>query len=411
MNGAESNAPEPVPLGASPAERADPFPVLAALQREAPVHLVRCPDGMDRWLVSRYQDVVAVLTDPVFSSDLSAMAPPETPSAVTEVRGEGSRVRTTMINQDPPEHTRLRREVALGIVPSLIDGVLPSARRVAEELADAVSRTGRCDLVSEFCRPFSFAVICQLLGLPAVGPDRFFAAAEAIGSLDGTPEGAARTRSAIGSMHEYFAEAVAAKRVNPAHDAISALLSVQRRNRRLSDDEISSTCLLMFFNGLDVVADLIANGMLALLAHPDQLAALRADPGLLPRTVEELLRYDGPVNPGIWRYARSDAEIGGVRIPRGACVLVAIAAANRDPDVFPDPHRLDLIRTRNPQLAFGHGAHYCFGARLARAEAEIGIGTLIGRFSGISLAVRREDLRWRESVGRGLVELPVLLGQ
>lgn len=381
------------------------------VQAAAPVHLVRCPDGLDRWLVTRYEDVVAVLTDPTFSSDMSTMARPESSSTVTEVLGEGSRIHSMMISQDPPEHTRLRREVSLAITPSLLDGLLPMIRRVAEELTDAVSAGGRHDLVSEFSRPLSLAVSCALLGAPRADADRFFAASEAIGSLDGTPDGAARTQRAIAAMHDYFAGLVAARRAgtHPGDDAVSALLAVQRRNGRLSDDELIATCFLLFFNGLDVVADLIANGVLALLTHPDQLAALRANPGLLPRAVEELLRYDGPVNPGMWRYARTDTEIGGVRIPRGACLIVAIAAANRDPAVFCEPRRLDLGRAHNPQLAFGHGLHYCFGARLARAQARIAIGTLIGRFPGISLAVGHDQLRWRESVGRGLVELPVLL--
>jgi cytochrome P450 len=214
--------------------------------------------------------------------------------------------------------------------------------------------------------------------------------------------------AAVGNIYRYFTGLVVSKRVTPGDDLMSALIAARDDEDRLSEDELVSAAWLTMIAGNENTVRGIVNGILALLSAPAALAHLRAHPGALPAAVEELLRYDGPAQTGIRRFALKDMTIGKVTIPAGDAVMIAIASANRDPERFADPDTLDLARTDNQHLAFGNGIHYCFGAPLARLEAEITIGTLLRRFPDLTPAVPVEELRWQLSVrSRDLVRLPV----
>jgi cytochrome P450 len=218
----------------------------------------------------------------------------------------------------------------------------------------------------------------------------------------------ARMTAARERMHGYLADLVATKRAHPADDLLTDLVGATDEGERLDKQELLAMTFLLLIAGYVTTVSLIGNGTLALLRHPDQLARLRADPALVPPAVEELLRFDGPVNPGLTRYAVEDVEIGGVRIPRGEMVLLSIAAADRDPDRFPDPDGLDVGSADPGHLAFGHGAHYCLGAPLARLEGQIAFTALLARLPDLALAVREDELEWSGGgVLRGLRKLPV----
>ncbi|MFD9737206.1 cytochrome P450 [Umezawaea sp. NPDC059074] len=385
----------------------DPFPRLRELRESGPVHVVRGRDGMDRWLVTRYDDVVRVLTDPRFSSSMGAM---RQRSTVTAALDDGSMPTATLITADPPEHTRLRREAGRAFRAARVDALRPLVRRTAEELLRALPDDDPVDLVTAFTKPLALRTICAFTGAPARYGDRFDEAATAINSLAADEAAVTATQRALASTYAYFHDLVEEKRQRPGDDYTSDLVRQNDERRVLSGGEVVSTCLLMFLNGFHTNAELLANGVLALLRDPGTRALVRADPASVPRLVEECLRHDGPVNPGMWRWAVEDVEIAGTTIPRGACVLVAVAAANRDPDVFPDPDEFDVRRAGRGHLAFGHGAHRCLGAALARAEAEIGIEVLLARRPRVALAVEPTSLRRRVSVLSGLRELPARLG-
>ncbi len=210
-------------------------------------------------------------------------------------------------------------------------------------------------------------------------------------------------------MWAYLEGLIAAKRTSPGDDLLSALVTARDDSGSLEEDELISMSFLLLVAGYVTTVNLIGTGIATLLTHPGQLKLLRDSPGLLPSAVEEFLRYDGPVNPGIVRFPTEDVEIGGVTIPRGATVLIATAIADRDPSRFPDPDQLDVARAENPHLAFGHGVHYCLGAPLARLEGEIAIGTVLRRLPSLALAVPYEDLRWQAASLRGPKTLPVVV--
>jgi cytochrome P450 len=208
-------------------------------------------------------------------------------------------------------------------------------------------------------------------------------------------------------MWGYLEALMAAKRAHPADDLLSALITARDEERRLEEDELIGMAFLLLVAGYITTVNLIGGGIAQLLAHPDQLKLLRDDPGLLPGAVEEFLRYDGPVNPGVIRFPTEDVEVAGETIPRGATVIVATAIADRDPTRFPDPDRLDVTRPPSPHLAFGHGAHYCLGAPLARLEGEVAIGTVLRRLRDLAPAVPLGDLRWHVASLRGPKAVPV----
>ncbi|MFJ1885540.1 cytochrome P450 [Streptomyces sp. NPDC088137] len=388
-----------------PAFVADPFPVYGQLREDGPVRRAVIAGGLEAWLVTRYEDGLAALSDPRLSSDVADASDPRLIERLPAT-DRGSVLRN-MLRTDPPDHTRLRRLVSKAFTARSVAELRPRVQEIADRLLDEIVSDGRADLVGGFALPLPVIVISELLGVPVTDRGDFQRWTDDLVLQGAEPPDPARTDEAWRHMHGYLTGLIGAKRARPGHDLLSALVAARDEERRLDEDELIAMAFLLLAAGYITTVNLIGSGIAALLAHPDQLRRLREDPALLPGAIEEFLRFDGPVNPGIARFAREDVTIAGVDIPRGATVLVASAIADRDPDHFPEPDRLDISRQDNAHLAFGHGIHYCLGAPLARLEGQIAIGTALRRLPGLALAVPPGELRWRPGGLRGPERLPV----
>ena len=387
---------------------ADPYPTFARLRAQRPV----CPVGsprFDSWLITRFDDARAALTDPRLSKDL--YGPDRHFLRIFGPNSEG--LNRNMLNSDPPEHTRLRRVVSQAFAPRRIEALRPRVATVVDSLLDKIVPRGEADLMRDFAIPLPMTVICELLGVPPADHDQVLDWTQVIRTSGSTRRPPEEERAAVqeaqARLHDYLTELVRAKRGDPADDIIGALVRAVDRDRTLSEAELVTTTFLLLFAGHQTTADFLGNAVLALLTHPEQLALLRSTPRLLPTAIEELLRFDGPLPVASPRITTEDVEYQGVRIPRGSIVGVAINAANHDPAHFADPDRLDLRRVRGPHLGFGHGVHYCLGVSLARMEALLALSALLRRLPGLRLAVPLAEVRRLPAASpfRGLLELPV----
>jgi cytochrome P450 len=384
-----------------PAVIADPYPFYARLRAAGPVYF----PPAEVWMVGRYADARQVLRDPRFGHSGAA--------GLEEGLGAGPLAESFarwMLFRNPPDHTRLRALVSQAFTPRTVAVMQGEIQRLVDELLDRVPAGQTFDLIAALAYPLPVLVVCALLGVPAADRDGLRQwSADLAGGLDSLgrndPQVIAAGNAAAAGLTDYFRGLVAERRRAPGEDLLSGLVAAREQGDRLSADELLATCVLLFFAGHETTVNLIGNGTLALLRHPDQLARLRADPELGPRAVEELLRYDGPVQR-IGRTLLADAEVGGRALPAGTTVLALVGAANRDPAAFDDPERLDVARADNRHLAFSAGAHYCVGAPLARLEAQLAITTLLRRLPGLRLET--EAPSWRPmAVLRGLRSLPV----
>lgn len=375
---------------------ADPYPVYAALREKGRVHRVHIPGSGDVWLVLGRDEVRAALTDPRLRNDIRH-------SATWDSDG-GNAIGLNMLQTDAPQHTRLRTLVAREFTAGRIETMRPRVQQIADGLLDALPSVGVTDLVADYALPLPLTVICELLGVP-VGDQHLFHtwSTELVAPSSPTAAGAA-----AGEMGAYFAALIAAKAGDPGPDLMSALVRASAAQDGLSAEELLGMAFLLLVAGHETTVNLISGGVLNLLRHPDQLAALRADPGLLDGAVEEMLRHDAPVTAAAFRFAAEPVEIAGLRIAAGDSVMLSLAAASRDPEHFSDPDRFDIRRTARGHLAFGHGIHHCLGAPLARLEGRIAVETLLRRLPDLNLAVDPDSLVRRPgTMLRGLVALPV----
>jgi cytochrome P450 len=384
----------------------DPYPVYERLRAEGPVSRVVMPGGQPVWIVTHYPEARAALADPRLVKDWRRLFPQ---SASGSDEGFAA-LDMHMLSTDPPDHERLRRLVSKAFTARRIEQLRPRVTQITAALLDAMtadSSAGReVDLLAAFAFPLPITVICELLGIPDADRDDFRAWTQAILS----PGDADSPEQAAAAMTGYFTALMTDKRAHPADDLLSALIAAHDAGDRLSQHELLGMMFLLLVAGHETTVNLIGSGMLALLLSPAELTRLRADRSLLPRAVEELLRYTSPVNHATYRFTAEPVQIGGTLIPALEPVLVAIGSANRDQDRYPAPDRLDLARDTGGSLAFGHGIHYCLGAPLARMEGEIALDGLLTRFPGITLAAPPESLRWRPgTLIRGLQTLPVRL--
>jgi cytochrome P450 len=386
-----------------PAFVADPFPFYRSLCAKGPVRRVATVRGVEAWLVTRYEDGLAALSDPRLSSDLHDAADPHLLNLLPSAERES--FLRSMIRVGPPDHTRLRRLVSKAFTARRVAALRPRVQEITDGLVDAVLPAGRADLVADIALPLPVTVICELLGVPAADRVGFQQWTDDI--LRAEPYDRDVVDEAWRRMWAYLEGLLADKRARPGDDLLSALIVARDDERRLEEDELVAMAFLLLVAGYITTVNLIAGGTATLLAHPSQLKLVRDDPALLPGAVEELLRYDGPVNPGVIRFPTEDVEIAGVRIPRGATIMIGTATGDRDASHFADPDRLDVTRTENNHLAFGHGPHYCLGAPLARLEGEIAIGTILRRLPDLALAVPFEDLQWHVASLRGPKAVPV----
>ncbi len=395
-------------------DRDDPFPLFAEVRELGAVHQVTLADGHEAWLVVRHDEARAALNDPRLSKDMQA-AMAASPEVVAEGL-PGPAFARHMLVVDPPDHTRLRRLVSAAFSVRRIEGLRPHVQAIVDDLLDDVAAHGpdtRVDLVGSFAFPLPFTVICELLGVSE--PDRASLGRNLIALLSPTPTPAAyaAAKTASDTVVGMLSTLVDAKQSVPGDDLVSALISARDGDERLNQHELLSTIFQLIVAGHDTTTSLIGNSVVALLRHPDQLAALRSDPTEIPAAVEEFLRYDSPVPHSTFRYATEPVEIAGVTIPAGAQVIISLASANRDADRYDYSETLDIGRADVRHLAFGHGIHFCLGAPLARMEGHLALDSLLRRFPRLRLAVPVEQLHWGHGDGlvlRGLSELPVIPG-
>jgi cytochrome P450 len=381
---------------------ADPYPTYHRLREEDPVH----HSPMDFWVLTRYEDVAAVLRDPRFIKEpLVSMVAAR--FGVSVPPGVG----LSMLDRDPPDHTRLRSLVSKAFTPRVVEGLRPRIQKMVDDLITRAQAVGTMDLIEEFAYPIPVNVICEMLGVPVEDHERFkgwsLDIARGLDSVWLPPESEIPKRSGAArhAIGDYMRGLIAERRAAPRGDLLSALIAAEEAGDKLSEDELIATCILLLIAGHETTVNLIGNGTLALLRHPEQLRRLRERPGLITSAVEELLRYDGPVQRTA-RITSTAVTIGGRTIPKGEMVMPFIGAADRDPSQFPDPDRLDLGRADNRHIAFGWGIHFCLGAPLARVEGQIAIDTLVRRLPRLALV--NDEPEHRQSLTlRGLKALPV----
>ncbi|MFJ2742630.1 cytochrome P450 [Streptomyces sp. NPDC087440] len=393
----------------------DPYPAYAWLREHAPVHRTRLPSGVEAWLVTRYADAKQALADQRLSKNPANHAGSAHAKGKTGIPGERSAdLMTHLLNIDPPDHTRLRRLVSKAFTPRTVAEFAPRVQELTDRLIDNFAGEGSADLIHEFAFPLPIYAICDLLGVPREDQDDFRDWAGMMIRHGGGPRGG--VARSVKKMRNYLAELIHRKREDLGDDLISNLIRASDHGEHLTENEAAAMAFILLFAGFETTVNLIGNGVYALLRNPEQRERLQAalaagDTGLLATGVEELLRYDGPVELATWRYATEALTLGGQEIGEGDPVLVVLAAADRDPERFQHPDTLDLSRRDNQHLGYGHGIHYCLGAPLARLEAQTALATLLTRLPDLRLAAEPADLRWRGGlIMRGLRTLPVEFG-
>jgi len=381
-----------------PEVREDPYPQYQALREADPVH--RSP-FLNMWVLTRYEDVALVLRDQRFSADRTKWEGFQALEGFQPVR--------SLLSLDPPDHTRLRTLVTKAFTPRVVEQLRSQAQVIVDEALDRAASHGEMELIEDLAYPLPVAVIAGMLGVPRDDRPRFREWSRVlVSSLDpvALPDSDQITavRAAEDALFEYLSGVVAERRREPRDDVISALIAVEERGDVLNERELLVMLNLLLVAGHETTVNLIGNGMLALLRNPEQLALLRRRPELLESAVEELLRFDSPVQL-TGRIAAEACEVGGQQIGRGKLVLTLLGAANRDPQQFPDPDRLDLTRSPNQHFSFGRGIHFCLGAPLARLEGRIAISSLVSRFA--ELRQVGEAVRSQTITLRGLTRLPL----
>ena len=363
---------------------ADPWPTYDHMRAEAPVW--RNPEGV--WVLTRHADCEAVLRDHRFSSNAKHADPPRE-FAEGDLRAlldeEDQR---TLLFMDPPDHTRLRKLVSKGFTPRTVERLRPRIQELVDGILDEAAEAGGLDVVTDLGFELPVTVICEMLGVPLADRDQFSGwSSDASRLLDNDIDAALLQRGLEAAFNfvAYFQGLFAERRARPTDDLVSALLAVEEQGDRLTEDELTSTVMLLFIAGHETTMNLIGNGTFALLRDRDQLRRWQADPALDVPGVEELLRFEGPVHV-TGRVATEDLEVSGQPLAKGSTVITLLSAANRDPARFAAPARLDVGRADNHHLAFSQGLHYCLGAALARLEGQIAVGSLVRRFPDLELA-------------------------
>jgi cytochrome P450 len=359
-------------------------------------------------VASRYGDVAQILREKGFGKDFAGRMLRRHGKEILEEPVYRS-MRHWMLQQDPPDHTRLRGLVVKAFSARRVEEMRPRIQQIVDETLDRLIAQARMDLIADFAFRLPVIVICEMLGIPQEHHELFFSSARTGGRLlDPVPLTRAEIDAANASnlaSEEYFRSLIELRRQHPGNDLITQLVQAEEEGNKLSNEELTANIILLFGAGHETTVNLIGNGLLALYRNPDQLRLLRGNPSLITNAIEEFLRYDGSVQL-TGRVALSDAEVGGRKVAKGESVLCLLGAANRDPAAFPDADRLDITRANIRPLSFGGGIHYCLGAQLARIEAEIAILTLLRRLPALRLD-DPEHPQWRPTfVLRGLLRLP-----
>ncbi|MGW6458789.1 cytochrome P450 family protein [Streptomyces sp. NPDC055078] len=386
--------------GLGPDFTADPYPYYASMRERGPVHRIRGADGWHFWLIVGYDECRSAFGDA---------------RLVKRSRAQDEAdlfMGRHLLVADPPDHTRLRRLVSREFSPRRVEALKPRVQQLTDELLDRMLPDGRGDLVDSLAFPLPITVICELLGVPDSDRDTFRGWSNEVV----TPTDRDTSMAAIHALRDYLDALIVRRReAEPADDLLSALLRTEADGTdRLSAAEVRAMAFLILIAGHETTVNLISNGVRLLLGHPDQLAALRADRGLLDGAVEEMLRYEGPVENATFRFTREPVVYGDTEIPADEPVLIGMASADRDPARFPEPDTFDIRRSAANggsgagHLAFGHGIHFCLGAPLARLEAKVAIGTLLDRAPDLALDASPDSYDWLPGMlMRGTRRLPV----
>lgn len=403
----------PDPDIGGPAFKGAPYSYWAHLRASTRVHRIRLRNGSAAWLVSRYEDAIAVLGNPQLSKDPlkakgdGASKPPWLPGPLRALS-------RNMLDLDEPDHRRLRSLVQKSFTTRIVDEMRPRIERIASDLLDAIERRGRnsADLIAEYAAPIPVTVIAELLGVANEDRPKFHRWSNDIVAADTSLWHKLRAIPIAFAFVRFLRRLIRERRHALQDDLLSRLIEVQDEGDHLSGDELLSMCFLLLIAGHETTVNLIGNGLLALLEHPEQMQRLREQPALIPSAIEEMLRFSSPVQLATEQYATAAVTIGDMTIPRGALVYVVLASANRDDKVFPSSTEFEPDRQPNRHLAFGHGVHYCLGAPLARVEGEIAIRLILQRFTQIRLARPASQITWRRGVVlRGVVSLPVTVSR
>ena len=389
---------------------ADPYPTYHRLRSEEPVHRSAGIGG--NWILTRYTDANAVLRNPLFCANpLPKRIKDKNDYFQEKLKNLNSLVLASsnfFFFLDPPDHTRLRKLVSKAFAPVVVERMRPTIQEIVDELIDKVWDKGSMDIISDLACPLPVMVIARMLGIPLEHYSKLHRWSNDLSRLLDplvSLEAYEYMNQVAEEFIEYFRSLIAEREKNPKEDLISNLIKAREEGDHLSEDEQVSIIMLLFVTGEETTVNTIGNGILALLRHPDQMEKLKQEPTIVQSAVEEILRYDSPVQQTA-RVATEDVQIGGKTIHRGEVIFVSLGAANRDPAEFPEPDRLDITRAEKHHLAFGDGIHYCLGAALARAQSQIAINTLVQRLPDLKLA--SDKLEWRQHIAlRGLKALPV----
>jgi cytochrome P450 len=385
-----------------------PYSTYQQFRDKGEVHPVEFPSGVKGWLVTGYDAAVRTLTDPRLGKNHDLGNDAWRKLAAIMPEPQHSQLQVHLLHQDPPKHTFMRRLVTEALNSRSVEALRPRFQAMAEELLDDLAPVGHGDLVESFSARFPFLVLSAVIGLPPHLARRFrrewCRVVQPVG-----PRSPHRSHY-IGLLHglqAYIAEVTADRRADPGDDLLSRLVQAND-DGRLSDEELSSMIFQLLVAGQEPMTNQINTAMVALLTHPESLEQLTADPALLPRAAEELMRYDGAFELTTWRFFGEESDLFGTRIPAGDSVIVSLAAANRDPARFERADELELTRSPNPHISFGHGTHFCPGAALARTELQIALETILRRLPQLKLATDPNELTWIQAVlGRGVERLPV----
>jgi pimeloyl-[acyl-carrier protein] synthase len=383
---------------------ANPYPLYQRLRTEDPVHF---DPFLHVFVVTRYEDVVRVLHD--FSAERSPTPAQLTAMGLADLNPIAQVMVKQMLFMDAPAHTRLRGLASCAFTPARVEVLRGHIREITDRLLEPVLSTGRMDVIRDLAEPLPAIVTAEMLGVP-VEDHRMLKAwsqdfAEMLGNFQHNPGRAPQILKTVEEMTGYFRSAMREQRSSPRGGLVSALMNAEVDGDRLTEEEVIANCIVTMVGGQETTTNLIGNGILSLLRNPDELQKLRGDFSLIPSAVEELLRYESP-SQHTARIAPGDMELGGRKIRKRQAVIAVMGAANRDPERFTDPDRLDIARRDNRHLAFGWAAHFCFGAPLARIEGQIAFEAMLRRMDG--LALESDPLVWRTNLGlRGLQALPV----
>lgn len=383
----------------------DPFPVYKEIRKKDPVYRFLMPDGHYAWIVTTYKHAEEVLNDSRFVTGYLQ----QDHTGESNLPPHQEIVSRNLLSVNPADHRRLRRLVQKAFTPRMVERLRGRIEEISNDLLDKVQNKGEMNLIEDFAFPLPIIVICQMLGVPLEDQDKFREWSNVIMESVNNPKLGEQSEAATIAFVEYLHGLIDQRRSQLQEDLISDLLSIEDEGDTLSENELYALVFVLIIAGHETTVNLIGNGVLALLEHPEQKEKLISQPELIHSAVEEMLRYNGPAEVSNIRWATEDIEVGGKPIQKGDMVFVSLSSANRDSQQFTDPDTFDITREANTHLAFGKGIHFCLGAPLARLEGEIAIQTLLNRMPALRLKESTDLLEWRPGmIIRGVEEIPLL---